>query len=272
MPPKLKRKREPKSKVKEREEQVDIPLTTVKYNANKDNQLVYPAPSRIPNAGNGLFAKQAIAKGSIICTYGGRLVDSCEAQYLDPTYTVAFELGRGFKLIGDNDDGDLGHFANAVQPNRASNQLTPGLDDGNNASNDTVDSDNNSQEAMKHTIVYKRRKTNTDSQSSSTSITTTIPSQQEQQQSPTELTQNARFCLRHKHVLSSHTRGRFHLIAVRDISAHEEVLVHYGDGYWHTMRRFWSCDCVLPSRPKCVVDREERSARRQQRQPLTSVK
>ena len=89
---------------------------SLQYNANPSNLKVFVAVSKIPNSGNGLFAKETIRKGELICTYGGRFIDNADAHYTDPTYLVNFENGRGYKLIGDNLDGDLGHYANAVHP------------------------------------------------------------------------------------------------------------------------------------------------------------
>jgi SET domain-containing protein len=86
------------------------------YQTNPSNLKVFVAISKIPNSGNGLFAKETIPKGELICTYGGTFIDNADAHYTDPTYLVNFENGRGYKLIGDNLDGDLGHYANAVHP------------------------------------------------------------------------------------------------------------------------------------------------------------
>lgn len=88
--------------------------TQIQYNGL--NSLVFVQKSKIRNAGNGLFAKQGFCKGDLICTYGGHLVDIADAKYIHPMYIVNFENGRGFKLVGDNQDGDCGHYANAVHP------------------------------------------------------------------------------------------------------------------------------------------------------------
>lgn len=87
--------------------------TKIPKPVHTDNVLA--KPSNIPNGGTGLFAKVDIPRGSRICTYAGRLYDSSEAIYRDPTYMVNFELGKGFKLDGDGVDGDIGHYANASQ-------------------------------------------------------------------------------------------------------------------------------------------------------------
>jgi hypothetical protein len=76
------------------------------------NIKVHRAISLLPNAGFGLFAKVDIAKDSVVCTYGGRLIPLPDAKYEDPTYIVDFELGHGFKLVGDDLSGDLGCYAN----------------------------------------------------------------------------------------------------------------------------------------------------------------
>jgi hypothetical protein len=66
--------------------------------------------------GDGLFAARQIKKGEIVCTYGGKLLDCSTTKYIDPMYVVSWEFGKGFKLIGDAFDGDMGHFANSVHP------------------------------------------------------------------------------------------------------------------------------------------------------------
>ena len=91
-------------------------MEQLKIRYNEGNQHVVVGKSRIPNAGNGLFAKRSFKKGELVCTYGGHLVDFTDARYIHPMYIVNFENGRGFKLVGDNEGGDCGHFANAVHP------------------------------------------------------------------------------------------------------------------------------------------------------------
>ena len=76
--------------------------------------LVYVGPSRIVNAGLGLFAKKRFKQNDFICYYSGTLVDYNEAIYLNPTYIVSFELGRGLKLVGDSLQ-HLGLYANSVR-------------------------------------------------------------------------------------------------------------------------------------------------------------
>lgn len=80
------------------------------------NEKVFCDSSKIEGAGRGLFAKQAIKKGEVVCTYGGQLVDGADAAYMDPTFIVSWQPGKGFKLLGDDIDGDLGHFANSIHP------------------------------------------------------------------------------------------------------------------------------------------------------------
>ncbi len=77
---------------------------------------VYVATSLIPAAGKGLFAKRRLEKNEEICIYSGKLIDCVDAKYVDPSYMVEFELGKGFKLIGDNLSGDPGIYANSLHP------------------------------------------------------------------------------------------------------------------------------------------------------------
>jgi hypothetical protein len=91
-------------------------MPAFKYNANDSNKKVYATKSKIAGGGKGLFAKVAFQKGDFICTYGGKLIDPSDAKYTDPTYIADFEPGKGFKLVGDNEAGDMGHFANAIHP------------------------------------------------------------------------------------------------------------------------------------------------------------
>lgn len=79
-------------------------------------------PSRIlshqdgVSVGSGLFALKNFKKGDEVALYEGLLIDSAEAQYLDPSYIVEFEKGRGMKLIGDAASGFKGIYANSVHP------------------------------------------------------------------------------------------------------------------------------------------------------------
>eukprot|EP01039_Chlorochromonas_danica_P007686 gene7686-8493_t len=79
-------------------------------------EKVVVAPSKISGAGNGLFAKEFIARNELICLYSGRLIDAVDCKYVDPTYTVEFEYGKGFKLLGDFEDGNPGMYANSIHP------------------------------------------------------------------------------------------------------------------------------------------------------------
>lgn len=79
-------------------------------------KVVKSLKSKIPKAGKGLFAVKDLKKGDIICYYSGKLIDSTDCKYHDPTYIVEFELGKGYKLIGDYLDKDPGLFANSVHP------------------------------------------------------------------------------------------------------------------------------------------------------------
>lgn len=94
-----------------------IPMSRAPKPVNVKN--VYAKESNIANGGQGLFLRHPLRRGEIICSYAGRLFDASEAKFRDPTYMVNFELGRGFKLDGDDVDGDLGHYANATRRNEA---------------------------------------------------------------------------------------------------------------------------------------------------------
>ena len=83
---------------------------------------VYKAKSSIISSSNylkpgyGLFAKQNIAMGEVVCGYSGELIDCADARYVDPTYLFSWQLGKGYKLLGDDKDGDLGHYCNSTHP------------------------------------------------------------------------------------------------------------------------------------------------------------
>lgn len=143
-------------------------------NINSMNTKVYVKPSQIPNGGNGLYAKQFLSKHEVICTYGGKLIDEAEAKYCDPMYIASFEPGKGYKLSGDNEDGDLGHYANSIHPLYPSSFIQ----------------------------------------------------------------QNAKFRFQSKKYDMKQLRGRFNVIATKDIQPHEEIFVNYGPGYWQTMERW----------------------------------
>ena len=89
-------------------------MNKITVTVNEFCRKAYVKSSTIDGAGLGLFARQDIMKGDEICTFGGVLIDPQEAIYTDPTYMVNFENGRGFKLVGSNLRGDLGHFANSI--------------------------------------------------------------------------------------------------------------------------------------------------------------
>jgi hypothetical protein len=83
---------------------------------------VYKAHSKVMSLnelfdpGYGIFAKVAIGRNEKICSFSGELIDYVDAPYVDPTYIYSWQLGRGFKLLADDKDGDLGHYANASHP------------------------------------------------------------------------------------------------------------------------------------------------------------
>jgi hypothetical protein len=99
--------------------------------------LVYKAKSEIVScdksieSGFGLFAKAYIAKDQYICSFSGSLVDCSETKYQDPTYIFSWQLGRGFKLISDDLDGHLGHFANSVHPDNSTLKRNAKIDKNN---------------------------------------------------------------------------------------------------------------------------------------------
>ena len=83
---------------------------------------VYKAKSAITSselnmtAGDGIFANQNLTKGEIVCDFSGEVVDCEDIKYMDPTYCFSWQLGKGYKLIGDGKDGDLGHYCNSTHP------------------------------------------------------------------------------------------------------------------------------------------------------------
>lgn len=80
--------------------------------------LVYKAKSEIIvchdkfQSGFGIFASKNIKKNDYICSLSGFLIDWTEAVYIDPTYIVSWQLGKGYKLVGDDLEGDLHIFFN----------------------------------------------------------------------------------------------------------------------------------------------------------------
>jgi len=83
---------------------------------------VYKAKSSITSTdlnmitGDGIFANQNLTKGEIVCGFSGELIDCEDLKYMDPTYCFSWQLGKGYKLIGDDKDGDLGHYCNSTHP------------------------------------------------------------------------------------------------------------------------------------------------------------
>ena len=71
---------------------------------NSANPDVYVNVSSIPGANRGLFARNSIAKGSLVCWFGGKAVDKVDASKLNPTHMSAFV--EGFKLMGCAERGD----------------------------------------------------------------------------------------------------------------------------------------------------------------------
>jgi hypothetical protein len=180
-----------KAKVKK----ATVKVTTAKSSTPILSQLnprVEARTSNIPDAGLGLFALEDIEKDSVICTYGGRLVDYEEAKYQDPEYSVDFELGKGMKLIGDAVGDDLGIYANAIHPNNK------------------------------------------------------------------EVKQNARFHIKSK-VYLENKRGRYDILARRDIAKGEEIIVSYGKFYWTAVAKFKTNP---PVKPMAAVRRDERAMKR----------
>lgn len=73
-----------------------------------------------------------------------------------------------------------------------------------------------------------------------------------------DLKQNARFCLKSKVYLQD-GRGRYDILARRDIKAGEEIVVSYGAMYWQAIRDFKENP---PVKPLTAVARDERAKRR----------
>jgi hypothetical protein len=168
--------------------------------------LVYKAKSQIVScnelleSGFGIFAKVNIAKNQYICSFSGYLVDYAETKYHDPTYIFSWQLGRGFKLISDDLDGHLGHFANSVHPNNPSIKRNAKIDKKN----------------------LKKSKSN-------------------------------------KHLLER--RMTVHIVATKDISAREEIIIDYGAGYWKTMESYLLNFNTI-TKPISVLERDERARKR----------
>ena len=76
----------------------------------------------------------------------------------------------------------------------------------------------------------------------------------------TTLIQNARLDLRKKFYLQDQ-RGRFYVIACRDINISEEIIVKYGDAYWNTLNK-WKKGLIPTTKPKSDIERDERAMKR----------
>jgi hypothetical protein len=84
---------------------------------NKNNDKVYKDRSQVINfgkkfiPGGRIFAKVDIRKNEkSVLIQVDLLIDDADTQYIDPTYLIEWQLGRGFKMLGDDEDGDLGHY------------------------------------------------------------------------------------------------------------------------------------------------------------------
>jgi hypothetical protein len=101
---------------------------------NKNNDKVYKDRSQVINfekkfiPGDGIFAKVDIRKNEKICSYSGGLIDDADTQYIDPTYLFDWQIGRGFKMLGDDEDGDLGHYINSTHPDSLWSYVNARLD------------------------------------------------------------------------------------------------------------------------------------------------
>jgi hypothetical protein len=90
--------------------------------------LVYKATSQYlsnhkePIPRDGLFARQDIKDGDVICEYSGAFVDDETAKNMDSMYwffALSFQYRKEFKyfLFGDDVDGTLGHYCNCLPRN-----------------------------------------------------------------------------------------------------------------------------------------------------------
>jgi hypothetical protein len=96
---------------------------------------VYIAPSQVlvntpdydPLESIAIFAKESIMRGEEICSYSGKLVHIKKAKGMDQKYwkqmsapyRAAFPC---FLLFGDDEEGDIGHYATGV-PNNSNSYL-----------------------------------------------------------------------------------------------------------------------------------------------------
>jgi hypothetical protein len=61
-------------------------------------------------------------------------------------------------------------------------------------------------------------------------------------------------------------RGRFDVIATKDICINEEIIVKYGDGYWRNLGKWLGGE--FPNKSEETILRDERALRRQNNNKL----
>lgn len=204
---------------------------------NENNQNVYVKPSTVPSSGNGLFAKKFIKKGEYIATYSGQLVDENEAKYINPCYIVNYENGKGYKLVGDNIDGDTGHFANSI-------------------CNEFWLKKMNDLKKEFYLLTFKGKnkilREKFLSVDKETEIITRINN---------NLIKNAKFDFNNRKIYGK-LRGRFDLVATQDIEKDTEIFVSYGEGYWNTVFNWMAYGPFI--KPQTVVERDNRAKSREE--------
>lgn len=208
---------------------------------NERNDSVYVKKSNIPYSGNGLFAKKLIKKGEYVATYSGQLVDEMEAKYINPCYIVNYENGKGYKLVGDNLDGDTGHFANSICTELWIRKIN---------------------DFRKEFLMATTKNAKLLSQQ----LSLVDKETENMIEINNNLVKNAKFDLNTRKSYGK-LRGKFDLIAIQDIQKDEEIFVSYGEGYWNTVFNWMAYGPFI--KPDAVLERDNRAKNREENKNKT---
>ena len=92
---------------------------------HSDFLMLYTDRSNIENGGNGVFAKEFIAKNSIICEYRGPVINSSDESklpYNDKYFGIKIK-SKNFSVLGENICAFINDCSNAIEKLRQNNTL-----------------------------------------------------------------------------------------------------------------------------------------------------